>query len=554
MILAELTCDDFRFITNIINLVIKLIKFAVPIVLIVLVVIDMAKAVSSNDEKTMNDSKQRSLKRILYAVILFLVPTLVEVLVGLIPLKNDEYVNITFFLNCINGKSTKIVDIPEPKKEEPKKEEPKKEEPKREEPKKEEPKTTTVAVSSVGCKEVNIKLKVNEEYNLGCEVFPSNATNKLLTYNVSNDKISVSNGIVRGLKLGNSSIIVTSNNNKQYKVNVTIYEEKEESIRVNTINVKEKNIVLYIGEEKLINYSIDPYNATNKLVYYTNYNSNIISIKNNKILALREGKTIITVNCDSKKEYINVTVNKKVEEKTEEKVEEKEPQIVDVCKDDKIKPELLVTGDYIYKTKNSNNKYSDKEFYVLVETSDNCSKVKTYYKLNDGNEVLFTDKILIKETGINKLTIKAKDEKNNVKEEIYYTYIKEDIYKNYPHTCYTGYYCSEGFYKINYDELLGSCYKDSKVLLVFNKRKLIGSPNLKFYSSLTTLNDDIISKKAGLVNGWDSMDTTPRYMYKCNVDCSNATINTCLGYGYYNPTNNQEVIDKEAADTANFYN
>ncbi len=58
----------------------KIVKIAIPIVLIILIVIDLAKAVLANDEKKMNDARNNAGKRIIYALVIYLVPTIVTLL------------------------------------------------------------------------------------------------------------------------------------------------------------------------------------------------------------------------------------------------------------------------------------------------------------------------------------------------------------------------------------------------------------------------------------------------------------------------------------------
>ena len=55
-----------------------------PIVLILLVTIDIAKAVIASDEKEVKAAQSRLIKRVIYAVVVFLVPQLVSLIMGIV--------------------------------------------------------------------------------------------------------------------------------------------------------------------------------------------------------------------------------------------------------------------------------------------------------------------------------------------------------------------------------------------------------------------------------------------------------------------------------------
>lgn len=85
-ILAAGTCNiDIdaivpAFTVSIINLV----KIVIPIILIVFGMIDLGKAVMSNDEKTMKAAQTTFIKRIVYAVIIFFIVAIVQLVFGML--------------------------------------------------------------------------------------------------------------------------------------------------------------------------------------------------------------------------------------------------------------------------------------------------------------------------------------------------------------------------------------------------------------------------------------------------------------------------------------
>ncbi len=89
------TCDvDFVSILKIVRWVINIICWIVPIVLIVLTILDVAKVVVAGniDDKLKKEVGNKVVTRLIYAVIIFLVPTIVRLIFRLIP-ANEDMIN-----------------------------------------------------------------------------------------------------------------------------------------------------------------------------------------------------------------------------------------------------------------------------------------------------------------------------------------------------------------------------------------------------------------------------------------------------------------------------
>lgn len=99
------TCCNLQPFLNIIRMVIRLIQYSVPLLLLVLGTIDMVKAVASNDAKISKTSSQMFLKRLIYGVLIFLVPFLLRVILKMIDdniIKDSNDVSATSWLSCWN--------------------------------------------------------------------------------------------------------------------------------------------------------------------------------------------------------------------------------------------------------------------------------------------------------------------------------------------------------------------------------------------------------------------------------------------------------------------
>lgn len=104
MEILGITCGQLAPIMRVLAYLIKLLKIAIPIVLIALIIIDFAKAVVASDEKKMNEAKNASIKRVVYALIIYLVPTIVSLLFKTLGdnLGGGELTSATEWISCFN--------------------------------------------------------------------------------------------------------------------------------------------------------------------------------------------------------------------------------------------------------------------------------------------------------------------------------------------------------------------------------------------------------------------------------------------------------------------
>lgn len=86
--------SSMQVVVNAIQFVLNLIRWGIPIVLIILGSIDMFKAMASGDEKKSQEARKTFIRRLIYAVVAFLIPfiiTLVFDVVGqVITTDNDD--------------------------------------------------------------------------------------------------------------------------------------------------------------------------------------------------------------------------------------------------------------------------------------------------------------------------------------------------------------------------------------------------------------------------------------------------------------------------------
>lgn len=162
-----------------------------------------------------------------------------------------------------------------------------------------DPTPTDIKVTSVSLGETTKLIEVGESFQITATVKPDNATNKNVTWKSSDSGIAEYNaGYVTGKDVGNATItVVTEDQNKTATCDVVVY-KKGELIHVESVALSDESITLSVNEEKTLNVSVLPENASNKNVNWVSDDSAIATVENGVIKAISEGITTISVSSE----------------------------------------------------------------------------------------------------------------------------------------------------------------------------------------------------------------------------------------------------------------
>lgn len=83
-------CQETASLWQFVGIILLIIKIVIPIVLIILGMIDLGKAVISSDEKQISKSAKSLLMRLIAAVVIFFVPTIISAVFSLLGAFNEE--------------------------------------------------------------------------------------------------------------------------------------------------------------------------------------------------------------------------------------------------------------------------------------------------------------------------------------------------------------------------------------------------------------------------------------------------------------------------------
>lgn len=108
-------CCNLQPFLKAIDVIVTILKIALPIILIVLGTVDMFKAITANDEKVVAEARRSLIKRVIYAVLIFLVPYFVELILefterNFLQENNSGLENPTSWISCWNGTMKETLD------------------------------------------------------------------------------------------------------------------------------------------------------------------------------------------------------------------------------------------------------------------------------------------------------------------------------------------------------------------------------------------------------------------------------------------------------------
>lgn len=102
-ILANAACNGLDQLVVIVKFVLKIIQWVVPVILIVLGTIDLVKAVIAGKDDDIKKHQQTLIKRVIAAIIIFLVPLIVTIIMG--------WIGNSDWKTCWNSASGNLSDI-----------------------------------------------------------------------------------------------------------------------------------------------------------------------------------------------------------------------------------------------------------------------------------------------------------------------------------------------------------------------------------------------------------------------------------------------------------
>ena len=162
------------------------------------------------------------------------------------------------------------------------------------------------SVQSVKLNYTEYTLKKGKKLKLKATILPKNAKSKTITWKSSKKSVATvsSKGVVKAVKKGTTTITATvKGTKKKAKCKITV------GTPVKKVTLNQKNITMIEGESATLKATVTPKTASNKKLKWTSSDSTVVSVTNGKLVALKEGKAVITAQAkDGSKKKTTVTV------------------------------------------------------------------------------------------------------------------------------------------------------------------------------------------------------------------------------------------------------
>ena len=170
-----------------------------------------------------------------------------------------------------------------------------------------------VSLQQIDVLEGDLLMMPNSEYDIPFTIIPSNSYITSLEYIVGDENvIKVENDKVISKSVGVTTLSIIVNNQYQNEIVVCVENDaKENKIikRIESVQLDENDLTLKPGDTKTLSYTIKPFNAYVKSIKWESSDSNVVSIDDGEIKALKSGEaTIKLIVNDSIESTIDVNV------------------------------------------------------------------------------------------------------------------------------------------------------------------------------------------------------------------------------------------------------
>lgn len=158
-------------------------------------------------------------------------------------------------------------------------------------------KSSTVSVTSVSLNTSSASLTEGETLQLNASVYPTNATNRNVTWSSNNTSVATvtSYGLVTARSAGSATIICQAADGSGHYAScrVTV---KQSVVNVTSVSLDCSSETLKEGETVQLNASVYPTNATNRNVTWSSSNTSVATVTSNGLVTAKSAGTA-TITC-----------------------------------------------------------------------------------------------------------------------------------------------------------------------------------------------------------------------------------------------------------------
>ena len=157
-----------------------------------------------------------------------------------------------------------------------------------------------IEVTSISLDKTDAELKIGESIVLTSTINPANATDKSVSWSSSDNNVAtVSDGKITGISVGTATITVTASNGMAATCSVVVYSDQPVIVEVTNIQLNSQEVTLKEDDIFTLTATVYPENATNKNVFWSTSDSNIVTVDNGVVKAIKQGEAVVTVTANN---------------------------------------------------------------------------------------------------------------------------------------------------------------------------------------------------------------------------------------------------------------
>ena len=163
----------------------------------------------------------------------------------------------------------------------------------------------TIPVTSISVNPTSLTMEEGETANISATVSPGNATDKTVTWSSSSTAVAtVKEGVVTAVKEGSATITAKAGG----KTATCAVKVQAKFVAVTSVSLDKTSLELTEGEESTLTATVKPDNATEKSVTWTSDKTDVATVKDGKVTAVKEGTATITAKAGDQTATCKVTV------------------------------------------------------------------------------------------------------------------------------------------------------------------------------------------------------------------------------------------------------
>lgn len=163
-----------------------------------------------------------------------------------------------------------------------------------------------VAVKSISVRASSVTLEVGDTWSVQAKIFPTNATNKKLSYTTSSSKVCKvsSSGRIEARAAGKATVTVKSGNGKYAKISVTVNQPR--------MYFSSNSLHLSVGDTSNVKSMLTVKGMKASDVRFSSSNTKIVTIdrKTGALKAVGDGEATIKATCGNKTVTLKVSVER----------------------------------------------------------------------------------------------------------------------------------------------------------------------------------------------------------------------------------------------------